>query len=96
MLIEFNFSGFHLSTGASTTAGPSPASIPANPCNDKRSSLNTEISIDMTKRPASKGGFSRIARLVGSGKHDLFWFITKNIICSGDQEIGEFYSSSFH
>ncbi|XP_023336908.1 transient receptor potential-gamma protein [Eurytemora carolleeae] len=59
--------GFHLSTGASTTAGPSPASTPANPCNDKRSSLNTEISIDMTKRPASKGGFSRIARLVGSG-----------------------------
>ncbi len=68
--------GFHLSTAAQSTAGTSPSAQPANAANmGKRSSLLSEVTIDMVGNNRKNGGsggggnkgFSRIARLVGSG-----------------------------
>ncbi len=67
--------GFHLSTAAQSTAGTSPSAMPANAANmGKRSSLLSEVTIDMVGNNRKNGGgsggnkgFSRIARLVGSG-----------------------------
>jgi hypothetical protein len=70
--------GFHLSTAAQSTAGTSPSALPANASNTsaaKRSSLLSDVTIDMVAANNSSGkqgragnkGFSRIARLVGSG-----------------------------
>jgi hypothetical protein len=64
--------GFHLTTAAQSTAGTSPSAQPANAANmGKRSSLLSEVTIDMVGNNRKNGGgnkgFSRIARLVGSG-----------------------------